>query len=276
MLGTTGLNARRVGATLAVAAMVSCGGTGARSQSAPAVREPVPLPTVTIRTAEPTTAAPATSATPATAPSSTAPPATAPPATNPAPESAPPSTAPPETNAAPETASPATTSATVSEASGADAPPPPDTTVPPPPTAAVAFGCPLRTLAATAAPDAVAAAFVTVYGTVAAADDQAGRLTCLRSRLSDPLGSPMLTPPSFTAEQMATHWRLDPTTPPALAPDQDSPQSANRVVLTATLRGQVRQDGAEPVSTVSQLLVELINSSGRWLVGSMSNRTVTS
>jgi hypothetical protein len=224
-LGNAGLNAKRVGAALALLLVVSCGGSSAQPQNGRVIREPVPLPPeATLRT-EPATTSPATSQPAATEPAATV-----------APPLPPHSTAPPAT------------------------------TVP---------GCLLRTLAPTASPEDVAAAFVIVHGTVTAAAEQSVRLDCLRSRLSDPLTSPSL-PPSFTPEQIATHWRLLPTTAPAVAVDQDSPQSVNRVVLTATLRAQVEQDGADPVPTVSQLLLELVNQRGRWLVATMSHRTVTS
>jgi hypothetical protein len=258
---------RRVGAVLAAVAMVSCGGAGARSQSRPAVRptvvhQPVPLPADTTAPTEPFTAPPTT------APPVAGAPTTLPPAVEP-----PPAT----TSSAPDAAR--ADAPTEPETPASVAPPlPPDTTAAPgPPMAASSpSACPLRLLPPAAPPEDVATVFVIVYGTVAAAEDQAIRLNCLRSRLSDPLGSPTLRPPSFTPDQLATRWRLDPTDPPALAVDQDSPQSSNHVVLTATLRAQVSHDGAKPVPTVSQLLLELINSSGRWLVASMSNRTVPS
>jgi hypothetical protein len=134
--------------------------------------------------------------------------------------------------------------------------------------------CPLRALAAGATPEAVAAAFVTAYRTVAAGDDQAVRLRCLRTRLADPLTSPTLVPPSFTPDQVAAHWRLRLTTPPAFARDADSRQAADHVVLTGTLWGEVEQDGVAPIPTISQLLVELIRPNGLWLVATMSDRAV--
>ena len=171
------------------------------------------------------------------------------------------------------TTSPAAAGPAPSEpAAPATSSPPPDSAAPLGPTGG---GCPLRALASTAPLEDVAAAFVVAYGTIAAADEQSVRLDCLRSRLSDPLTSPAL-PPSFTPEQMATNWRLRPTAAPALAVDEDSSQTATHVFLTATLRAQVEQDGADPVPTVSQLLLELINQRGQWLVATVSDRTVTS
>jgi hypothetical protein len=177
---------------------------------------------------------------------------------------------------------------TVAPATTAPSVPPVITTVPAPAAPSVApsavvtsalapasSGCPLRTLAAAATAEEVAAAFVAAYGTVAAADDQSARLACLRTRLADPLASPVLVPPWFTADQVAAHWRLHPTRAPAFALDEDSSQAADHVVLTGTMWAEVEQDSAPPVATVSQLLVELVRPNGLWLVATMSDRTVS-
>jgi hypothetical protein len=84
----------------------------------------------------------------------------------------------------------------------------------------------------------------------------------------------MLVPPSFTPGQVAAHWRLRLTAPPAFARDEDSRQAADHVVLTGTLWAEVEQDGFAPVPTISQLLVELIRPNGVWLVATMSDRAV--
>jgi hypothetical protein len=88
------------------------------------------------------------------------------------------------------------------------------------------------------------------------------------------LTSPTLVPPSFTPDQVAAHWRLRLTRPPAFARDEDSRQAADHVVLTGTLWGEVEQDGVAPIPTISQLLVELIRPNGLWLVATMSDRAV--
>jgi hypothetical protein len=169
-------------------------------------------------------------------------------------------TAPTTTTAAPTTAAPTSTAAPTTTATTSPAAP----------------GCALETLPAGAPPAEVAAAFVTTYGTVTAAGDQAARLRCLRVRLADPLTSPTLVAPSFTPDQVASHWQLRLTRPPAFAPDDDSRQSPDHVVLAGTMWAEVDQDGAAPSPTVSQLLVELVRPNGLWLVATMSNRTVGS
>jgi hypothetical protein len=135
--------------------------------------------------------------------------------------------------------------------------------------------CALQALPAAATPEAVAAAFVTVWATQSAADDQEARLRCLRARLADPSVSPALVPPPFTPDQLASHWRLRLREPPAFAFDEDSRQAPDHVVLTGTLWAQVEQDGTAPVATISQLLIELVRPNGLWLVATMSNRTVS-